>query len=162
MLRAVSTNKNGIYIDPTFEQNYKGARENGIPVGAYFFTYAQDEATQNKEFEMLFKALDGKTLQYPVALDIEDKNTASIGKNRLIAPMTRIPAFLPAATCRNVKAVNGITSLLPRRNATKKQRVIRKRITLCFLVKPFLHKFGVNVVSNQPNRVDKRRGINAF
>ena len=30
------------------------------------------------------------------------------------------------------------------------------------LVKPFLHKFGVNVVSNQPNRVDKRRGINAF
>ena len=44
----------------------------------------------------------------------------------------------------------------------KKQRVIRKRITLCFLVKPFLHKFGVNVVSNQPNRVDKRRGINAF
>ena len=48
-------------------------------------------------------------------------------------------------------------------NWTKKQRAIpRKRITLCFLVKPFLHKFGVNVVSNQPNRVDKRRGINAF
>ena len=44
----------------------------------------------------------------------------------------------------------------------KKQRAIRKRITLCFFVKPFLHKFGVNVVSNQPNRVDKRRGINAF
>ena len=66
--------------------------------------------------------------------------------------MTQIPAFLPAATCRNVKAVNGITSLLPRRNAQlpkqKKKRVIRKRITLCFLVKPFLDKFGVNVVSN--------------
>lgn len=89
MLRAVSTNKNGIYIDPTFEQNYKGARENGIPVGVYFFTYAQDEATQNKEFEMLFKALDGKTLQYPVALDIEDKNTASIGKNKLTALVKR-------------------------------------------------------------------------
>ena len=29
-------------------------------------------------------------------------------------------------------------------------------------VKPFLHKFGVNVVSNQPNAVDKRRRINAF
>ena len=89
MLRAVSTNKNGIYIDPTFEQNYKGARENGIPVGVYFFTYAQDEATQNKEFEMLFKALDGKTLQYPVALDIEDKNTASIGKDKLTALVKR-------------------------------------------------------------------------
>lgn len=89
MLRAVSTNKSGIYIDPTFEQNYKGARENGIPVGVYFFTYAQDEATQNKEFEMLFKALDGKMLQYPVALDIEDRNTASIGKDKLTALVKR-------------------------------------------------------------------------
>ena len=84
----------------------------------------------------------------------------------IIAPMTLTPAHRPAATYRNVKAVNGITSLLPRRNAQlhkqKKQRVIRKRITLCFLVKPFLHKFGVNVVSNHPNAVDKRRGINAF
>ena len=35
----------------------------------------------------------------------------------IIALMTRIPAFLPAATCQNVKAVNGIASLLPRRNA---------------------------------------------
>ena len=35
----------------------------------------------------------------------------------IIALMTRIPAFLLAVTCRNVKAVNGITSLLPRRNA---------------------------------------------
>lgn len=64
------------------------------------------------------------------------------------------------------KRFGGITSLLPRRNAQlhkqKKQRVIRKRITLCFLVKPFLHKFGVNVVSNHPNAVDKRRRINAF
>ena len=89
MLRAVSTNSAGIYIDPTFEQNYKGARENGIPVGVYFFTYAQDEATQNKELEMLFKALEGKTLQYPVALDIEDKNTASIGKDKLTALVKR-------------------------------------------------------------------------
>ena len=35
----------------------------------------------------------------------------------IIAPMTQIPAFLPVATCQNVKAVNGIASLLPRRNA---------------------------------------------
>lgn len=84
----------------------------------------------------------------------------------IIAPMTRIPAFLPAVTCRNVKAANGITSLLPRRNAQLHKQKSRessvKRITLCFLVKPFLHMFGVNVVSNQPNAVDKRRGINAF
>lgn len=38
---------------------------------------------------MLFKALDGKMLQYPVALDIEDRNTASIGKDKLTALVKR-------------------------------------------------------------------------
>lgn len=89
MLRAVSTNSAGIYLDTTFEQNYKGARENGIPVGVYFYTYAQDEATQNKELELLFKALEGKTIQYPVALDVEDKTVASIGKDKLTALVKR-------------------------------------------------------------------------
>ena len=82
-LRVVSTNNSGIYIDPTFEQNYKGATENGIPVGAYFFTYAQSEETQNAEMEMMFQALAGKKFDYPIALDIEDTNTASIGKAAL-------------------------------------------------------------------------------
>lgn len=89
MLRVVSTDKNGIYIDPTFEQNYKGATEAGIPVGAYFFTYAQSEDTQNKEMEMMFKALDGKKFDYPIALDIEDTSTASIGKSALTALVKR-------------------------------------------------------------------------
>lgn len=89
MLRAVSTNSAGIYLDPTFEQNYKGARENGIPVGVYFYTYAQDEATQNKELELLFKTLEGKTIQYPVALDVEDKTVAAIGKDKLTALVKR-------------------------------------------------------------------------
>ena len=89
MLRAVSTNSAGIYLDTTFEQNYKGARENGIPVGVYFYTYAQDEATQNKELELLFKALEGKTIEYPVALDVEDKTVAAIGKNKLTALVKR-------------------------------------------------------------------------
>lgn len=89
MLRVVSTNKDGIYIDPTFKQNYKSATEAGIPVGAYFFTYAQSEDTQNKEMEMMFKALDGKKFDYPIALDIEDTATASIGKAALTALVKR-------------------------------------------------------------------------
>lgn len=83
MLRVVSTNKEGLYVDPTFEQNYKGAKENGIPVGVYLFTYAQNEAEQNEELRLMFETLKGKTLEYPVALDVEDVNTASIGKDKL-------------------------------------------------------------------------------
>lgn len=85
MLRVVSTNKDGLYVDPTFEQNYKGAKENGIPVGVYLFTYAQNEAEQNEELRLMFETLKGKTLEYPVALDVEDVNTASIGKDKLTA-----------------------------------------------------------------------------
>lgn len=89
MLRVVSTNNNGVYIDPTFEQNYKGATENGIPVGVYFFSYAQNEAEQNKEVLMMLDALKGKNIRFPVALDIEDVKTASIGKARLTALVKR-------------------------------------------------------------------------
>lgn len=85
MLRVVSTNKEGLYVDPTFEQNYKGAKENGIPVGVYLFTYAQNEAEQDEELRLMFETLKGKTLEYPVALDVEDVNTASIGKDKLTA-----------------------------------------------------------------------------
>ena len=85
MLRVVSTNKEGLYVDPTFEQNYKGAKENGIPVGVYLFTYAQNEAEQDEELRLMFETLKGKKLEYPVALDVEDVNTASIGKDKLTA-----------------------------------------------------------------------------
>lgn len=85
MLRIVSTNKEGLYVDPTFEQNYRGAKENGIPVGVYLFTYAQNEAEQDEELRLMFETLKGKTLEYPVALDVEDVNTASIGKDKLTA-----------------------------------------------------------------------------
>lgn len=85
MLRVVSTNKEGLYVDQTFEQNYKGAKENGIPVGVYLFTYAQNESEQNEELHLMFETLKGKTLEYPVALDVEDVNTASIGKDKLTA-----------------------------------------------------------------------------
>ena len=39
--------------------------------------------------EMMFKALDGKKFDYPIALDIEDTGTASIGKTALTALVKR-------------------------------------------------------------------------
>lgn len=83
MLRILSSNNNGPYIDPYFEQNYNGAKSVGIPVGVYLYTYATDETYQNKEIELAISALSGKTLEYPFALDVEDNSLVSIGKDQL-------------------------------------------------------------------------------
>lgn len=83
MIRILSSNNNGPYIDPYFEQNYKGAKEVGLSVGVYLYTYATNESSQDKELELAFNALKGKTLDYPFALDVEDNSLTSIGKDKL-------------------------------------------------------------------------------
>ncbi len=74
MLRTVSTNTayGGIYIDPTFEKNYWCCVEAGLPVGAYYYTKATTADYATKELVKLKVALEGKTFQLPVAVDVED------------------------------------------------------------------------------------------
>ena len=85
MLKTVSTNKSfgGIYIDPTFERNYAECKRLGIPVGAYYYTYAQDAATVQAELDKLHQALEGKTLTLPVAVDVEDNKLKPLSADAL-------------------------------------------------------------------------------
>lgn len=74
MLKTVSTNKSfgGIYIDPQFERNYAECKRLGIPVGVYYYTYAQTKATADAELVKLHEALTGKSFELPIAVDVED------------------------------------------------------------------------------------------
>lgn len=74
MLKTVSTNKafGGIYIDPTFERNYAECKRLGIPVGVYYYTYAQTPEQVAAELDKLREALAGKTFELPIAVDVED------------------------------------------------------------------------------------------
>lgn len=78
MLRAVSTNRklskgaDGLYIDPTFETNYRNAKAAGLDVGVYYYTNATSEAMADAELALLRQALRGKELTMPVAVDMED------------------------------------------------------------------------------------------
>ena len=83
ILRAGSSTNSGPYVDPTFEDNYKGCRENGIAVGAYIFTYATNDDDQDAELAVFLPALRGKTFEYPVFVDVEDKSLTGIGKAAL-------------------------------------------------------------------------------
>ena len=85
MLKTVSTNKSfgGIYIDQQFERNYAECKRLGIPVGAYYYTYAQDAATVQAELAKLHQALAGKTLTLPVAVDVEDNKLKPLSADAL-------------------------------------------------------------------------------
>ena len=71
MLRAVG-NRNGVpYIDPTFEDNYANAKAAGLNVGVYYYTNATSEELADRELAVLRKALVGKEMTMPVAVDLE-------------------------------------------------------------------------------------------
>lgn len=74
MLKTVSTNKKfgGIYIDPEFERNYSECKRLGIPVGAYYYTYAQDMDYANAEISKFKEAVSGKIFEMPLVVDVED------------------------------------------------------------------------------------------
>ena len=78
MLKTVSTNRklskrsDGLYIDPTFEANYRNARAAGLDVGVYYYTYATSEAMADAELALLRQAVRGKELTLPVCVDVEE------------------------------------------------------------------------------------------
>lgn len=78
MLKTVSTNHklskraDGLYIDPTFETNYKNAKAAGLDVGVYYYTYATSEAMADAELALVREAVRGKELTLPLAVDVED------------------------------------------------------------------------------------------
>lgn len=75
LLKTVSTNYSqfgGLYIDPYFEKNYAECKRLGIPVGAYYYTYAQDKAYADKELALFKQAVSGKTFELPLVVDVED------------------------------------------------------------------------------------------
>ena len=61
------------YIDPQFARNYAECQRLGIPCGVYYYCKAVNTAEADAELALLRKVLTGKTVQLPVAVDIEDK-----------------------------------------------------------------------------------------
>ena len=78
MLKTVSTNRklskrsDGLYIDPTFEANYRNAWAAGLDVGVYYYTYATNKDMVNAELSLLRQAVYGKELTMPLAVDVEE------------------------------------------------------------------------------------------
>ena len=95
MLKTVSTNRklskrtDGLYIDPTFETNYRNAKAAGLDVGVYYYTYATSEAMADAELALVRQAVYGKELTMPLAVDVEENKL----KPMTILDLTNLTAY---------------------------------------------------------------------
>ncbi len=87
MLRAMGNSAEGKpskpYLDPYFARNYAECTRVGLPVGVYGYFKAASKAEADKELAFFRSALDGRTFQLPVAVDIEDTGQTALGKSKL-------------------------------------------------------------------------------
>lgn len=82
--------ESGNKIDSTFEHNYQGCIQNKIPVGVYKYSYAVNISEIKCEAKKVVEVLNGRKLDYPVFLDIEDKCQENLSKSMM---MQMIDAF---------------------------------------------------------------------
>lgn len=71
--------------DKKFEDNYAGAKAAGIPVGAYWYSYAKTVDEARQEAETCISILRGKQFEYPIFFDVEEKATLNTGKSNCSA-----------------------------------------------------------------------------
>lgn len=71
--------------DLQFERNYAGAKAAGIPVGAYWYSYAKSAEEAREEANACLQVLKGKQFEFPIYFDIEDISQCNLGKAVLTA-----------------------------------------------------------------------------
>lgn len=69
--------------DSMFEEHYKGLKEAGIKVGAYLFSYCASVENSFKEAENCLYFIKDKEFDLPVFLDLEDRITRVLGKDKI-------------------------------------------------------------------------------
>ena len=71
--------------DPQFERNYAGAKAAGIPIGAYWYSYARSAEEAREEAKACLPVLKGMQFGFPISFGIEDSTQEFLGKAALTA-----------------------------------------------------------------------------
>ena len=66
--------------DKFFERNYASAKQAGMEVGVYHYSYATSVENIKAEAAVMLEWLKGKQFEYPVVLDIEEPSQAKLSK----------------------------------------------------------------------------------
>lgn len=73
--------------DERFEQNYAGAKAVGLPIGAYWYSYAMTPEEAELEADVFLSVIKGKQFEMPVYFDLEEKKQFDLGKEQVSAIM---------------------------------------------------------------------------
>ena len=66
--------------DEKFEQNYAGAKAQGIKVGVYWYSYAMSKNEALLEAKACLEVIKGKQFEYPIYFDLEEQKQFKLGK----------------------------------------------------------------------------------
>lgn len=91
-------NKENHTIDKKFEENYNGAKSVGLKVGVYVYSYVENSEKMQGAINWVQNKLNGKTLEYPVFLDVEDSQISYLDKDTL--------TLLCKQFCKRIKGFN--------------------------------------------------------
>ncbi|MBQ4345740.1 MAG: hypothetical protein IJC75_01240 [Oscillospiraceae bacterium] len=85
--------------DPYFAQNYEGATAVGLPVGAYWYSYALTPEEAVAEAETCLAVLGDRALQFPIAYDVELKAQWEMSPEDFCAIIDAFCSTMEAAGC---------------------------------------------------------------
>ena len=71
--------------DKYFDENYNGCRNNNIPCGAYWFSYAVTPEEAVLEAQACLEVIKGKKFEYPIYYDVEQSGQFELGKEAVSA-----------------------------------------------------------------------------
>lgn len=83
--------------DTMFESHYAGAKSRGIPVGAYWYSYAMTEDEARQEADACLAVIKGKQFEYPIYYDVEEKKQFDLGREKVSAIIRAFLERLEAA-----------------------------------------------------------------
>jgi len=67
--------------DSQFKNNYVGCKMNNIPVGVFWYSYAESVEDAKREARACLEVIKGKQFEYPIYFDIEEPFQFSNGKD---------------------------------------------------------------------------------
>ena len=100
----------GKSVDTKFTQNVRGALQNHIQVGLYWFSYAVNEQEAEEEAALLINAARAWNISYPLAFDYEETAVQYAAENGIT--MTKTLATAMANAFCNAVAVSGYTPMV--------------------------------------------------